>query len=322
MAEQSTGLISKEQALAKLDELTQDKTALSLFRKSNPTLSEQLMVAQRMQQFRTLMTDDIVNEFLPLMGSPLGFVTDRDIDSKGKGPYDVETVRTVAIQAFMVGARMVGNEVNIIAGRFYGAKNFFERAVREFPGLENLNITTGVPVQGQNAEADKAVVAATVTYTLNGVEKKHEFLKTEAIDARIPIRVNSGMGVDAIIGKATRKVLAKVYQTLIGYKVPDSDEDDLPPGTIETTATNTTKRRSKTEDLAAGVKGEATAPAESQLVAEHKAAVAAAQDVGEVDECNIRMLGKKPTKEERELCIFASQNRKAELLKKPAGTLL
>lgn len=311
-----TGLSVREQALAKLDTLIGDQNILSIYRKDNPSLSEQLAVAKRVVEIQKLMTDDIVGEFLPLMGNPLGFITDKDNDPK---KYDIATIRTVAIQAFMVGARMINNEVNIIAGRFYGAKNFFKRMVREFPGLTDWQIQMGIPVVGEGANAGKAVVEVIVTYNLHGEEKRHEFRKTDTIDARIPVRVNSGMIVDAITGKAERKVCAKVYEILSGMSVQDADQDELPPNTIETTAT---RRRSKTDELAAGVKGEATTPSEMPLVTEHKAKVAAAQDVAEVDKLNIEMLGKKPTKEERELCLFASQNRKAELLKKPAGTLL
>ena len=44
-----------------------------------------------------------------------------------------------------------------------------------------------------------------------------------------PIRVNNGMGADAIIGKAYRKSYAWLYRTLTGQAIPDGDADDNTP---------------------------------------------------------------------------------------------
>jgi hypothetical protein len=161
---------------------------------------------------------------MPLQGSKLGFVTDKDAG----GGYPAEVVREVIIEALLRGFRPVGNEFNIIAGQFYGAKNGFERIVREWPGLTNLRIDLGVP----HLVAEKgALVPCEARWRLDGRDMKVECRPAagDGFDTRIPVKVNGGMGPDAILGKATRKLYARVYQVLTGCAsdIVDADGDVL-----------------------------------------------------------------------------------------------
>lgn len=196
-----------------------------------------LKLAEGMLTMRSLLTEPIVEKLLmPLCGSPLGFLTDRDnaTDKEGRPlpKYTWEVVRDCAIEAFVRGFSPIGNEWNIISKRFYAAKNGVDRKVREFPGLTDLQYRPGVP----HLPNDKgALVPYRVYYKRDG--QKCELIRDliregdkVISDQRIPVRVNYGMGADAIIGKAHRKIVAQLLLELTGSKLslPMADIDDEP----------------------------------------------------------------------------------------------
>lgn len=170
------------------------------------------MVAAAVQALRTAITDEMMQDIMALQGTRLGFVTDKD----KSGGYDIKTVKECVIEATLRGFRPVGNEMNIIAGRFYGTKEGFERKVAEHPGLTDLRLKFGIP-QNKNGGA---VVECSAKWLLCGL--------SQSLEREIPVKVNAGMGVDAILGKATRKLLKAVYGHVTGseHTMPDGDADD------------------------------------------------------------------------------------------------
>ncbi len=201
--------------------------------RGQPAFIQAVNMARGIRALRELLTDKFVEEtFMPLQGTPLGFLTDRDNAKDGPRQYTVAVVRDVLIEAFLRGFQPVGNEFNIIAGRFYGAKAGFERIVTEFPGLTDLKLDIGVPV---NTDKGFALVPMEASWFLHGVQDTLSCRYTKdgetVTDTRIPVRVNAGMGPDAVLGKATRKMYARVYQRLTGCsrEVIDGDVDEVPP---------------------------------------------------------------------------------------------
>lgn len=193
-----------------------------------PKFMQAIRMAQGIAAMRSALTDEFVKTTLmPLMGSTLGFLADRP-NQKEPDPYGIQVVRDCAIEAMLRGFNVVGNEFNIIAGRFYGTRAGFERQVAEFPGLTNLVLQPGVPVMGGGDKG--AVVPYTATWTLNGSPMRIDCQMTDGIDLRIPVKVNAGMGADAVIGKATRKMLYRIYQRINGssYGLADGEVGDEP----------------------------------------------------------------------------------------------
>jgi len=183
-----------------------------------------LIVARSVKQFRGLLSDAVMADIMELQNSPLGFRTD-----KKEGGYAKDVVRDCVVQAFMRGLRVTGNEINIIAGNLYVTKEGFERLMSELPGLTGLKIQIGVP---QTADGG-ALVPAKAEWKYNGVHDSITWEKEEAADYRIPIRVNSAMGVDAILGKAKSKVLRTIYARVCGSKLPvEADADDTVDGEV------------------------------------------------------------------------------------------
>jgi hypothetical protein len=206
-------------ATARIEDIIKECSVMVL--RHEPALVQAVRMARGMKQLRDVLTQGIIDgDFMPLQNSPLGFLTD-----KPEG-YDWETVRDCLVEALMRGFRPINNEFNIIAKRFYGAKNGFERNVREFPGLRDLQYELGVPALTPQG----ALVGFSARWFLDGEEMTLTGT-ADGIDTRIPVRVNQGMGPDAILGKATRKMLARIYNRITGVTVLDADAEpgDVPP---------------------------------------------------------------------------------------------
>jgi hypothetical protein len=189
-------------------------------------MAQAVILATGMGALRRAMSDELVKEvFMPLQGTALGFITDKDRD----GGYPVSVVRDCLIEAMVMGLRPIGNEINIISGRAYAAKSGVARLVQEFPGVSDLVITPGV---AQMVGDKGALVPMRASWYFHGepkvlirdVEKAPDGTMR---DTRVMVRVNSGMGADAIIGKATRKVLKAILDQLTGSVMQIADGETV-----------------------------------------------------------------------------------------------
>jgi hypothetical protein len=149
-----------------------------------------------------------MGQVMALQGSAIGFKTDKD---QGGG-YPESTVRDCLIEATLAGVYPVGNEFNIIAGRAYITKEGMGRKLRDIDGL-SYSILPGVPSMKEGG----AIVPMNVEWTFKGNSSKREL--------PICVKVNGGMGADAVIGKATRKARAWLYQTVTGSEIPDGEAE-------------------------------------------------------------------------------------------------
>lgn len=189
---------------------------------ANAEMGKALLLSRGMRRLREMLTPAIMADIMELMNSPLGFLTDRP---PNKQPYDVGTVKDVMVEAMIRGVRPVGNELNIIASRLYVTRHGFERLLRDLPGFSNLEIEVGVPVK----HAEGALVPCKARWRMRGAPHEVAFEKTGDTDYRIAVRVNDGMVVDAIIGKATSKLLRRIYQRVTGThlaEVSDAEQAD------------------------------------------------------------------------------------------------
>lgn len=184
--------------------------ALELFRQANggiATFATEIHVANVLDQMRKQLTAEVMEPVMALMGSSLGFRSDKT--------YPVEVVRDCFIESRIRGFSCVGNEWNIISGNFYAAKAGLRRQVTKWPGITDFKDAYDVP----RWVGDKgAVVKCSASWKLNGAE--------EHLDCEIPIKVNAGMGADAILGKAERKLLKRVHDRLSGVNTPEGEVGD------------------------------------------------------------------------------------------------
>ena len=190
-----------------------------------PAFIQAVQMARGISAMRQALSEQLVQSvIMPLQGSPLGFLTDKDKD----GGYGALVVRDCAIDGMLRGFRIVGNEMNIISGRFYGTKAGYSRLVAEYPGLTDLVLQPGVP----QIVGDKgALVPYVATWRLAGKEMMIRCIQEkDGTDMRIPVKVNSGMGSDAVIGKAERKMMFRIYQRVNGstFGAVDGEIGDEP----------------------------------------------------------------------------------------------
>jgi hypothetical protein len=204
-------------------------------------------MASGIEQLKEAMTPQIMGVIMNLRGSSLGFRTDRDWKQPHE-QYSLEVVKECAIEAILRGAQLVGNEFNIISERCYLTKEFFVRALREFPGLSDLEIGFGQP-KSSPSDPKVAYVAAFATWNMRQADGSMKPFRLEKMaklgpdgktvveDWRIPVRVNAdgkgGMqGPDAILGKAERKMRAAIYNLITGSAISELDDDEPPRRTI------------------------------------------------------------------------------------------
>lgn len=141
-----------------------------------------------------------------LQGAGMGFRTDKD----SSGGYPMPVVRDALIEATLRGLHPVGNQFNIIAGRFYCTKEGFKQLLDNIAGLKWFVVPGNLKQVANGTE-----VPVHVKYTLAG--------KTQELDWTFPVRVNAGMGTDAVLGKAERKARKRLYEFITGVELADGE---------------------------------------------------------------------------------------------------
>jgi len=192
-----------------------------------------LVLSEATIALRDAFTPAIMSKIMSLMDKPYGFKTDRAPGTKAyidKGPYDENTVRDVMVCGVLYDLKPTGNELNIIANNIYATKEAFTRKVREIPTLTDLKITFCVP-QMKNGGA---IVQCSASWIFNGIPGNIGIDENDKCE--IPVRVNSMMGTDAILGKAERKLKKRIYDRITGTEntIPEGDAGEV---IIETGAT-------------------------------------------------------------------------------------
>lgn len=166
------------------------------------------LLAGAMTDLKALLTPQVMAPVMALQNTSTGFKTDNP------SGYSVDVVRECIIEACIQGVFPTGNEFNIIAARCYITKEGFGHKLRDVNGLY-YSITPGIP---KTCGESGAIVKMLINWTINKKQSQREI--------EFAIRVNKGMGADAIIGKATRKARAWLYAEVTGNEAPDGDVDD------------------------------------------------------------------------------------------------
>jgi hypothetical protein len=175
-------------------------------------------VANATKQLKELLNDEYLEPIMLLQGNRLGFKTDKDTS----GGYDKRIVKNCLIEAVLTGVQPYMNQFNIIAGNMYVTKEGFGYLLSNIKGLK-YEIIPMIP----KVEGTQATIVMRITWSVGASE-------TEVREIEFVIKVNSYMGADAIIGKATRKSRAWLYNQVTGVEVGDGDvaEVETPKNTI------------------------------------------------------------------------------------------
>lgn len=212
--------------LAALDQFAEENS-LALLTDNKGGFTAAIAMADAIGQLKLMLTDDIMRPFMALQGTSLGFKTDRDALKERDPWYDVNTVRDVLIEATIKGFKLVGNQVNIIGGRFYATKEGFENWFLQNARagkITDLDVKLSVP---KIIAENEAHVTGTISWKHDGAAEKIE-------NVVIPIRINKGQGADAILGKARRKLLQQAHSKITGTIVTDGEIGDADAINVET----------------------------------------------------------------------------------------
>lgn len=175
-------------------------------------------------KLRGLLTESVVNHyFIPLMGTRVGFLTDRDKpDSKGNipAPYPWQTVRDCIIDGACIGLAPVKNQFNIIAGNMYPTKEGYTALLKRI-GAKYYITTSGDNSQPNSQTAE---IECKVVYEVPGDSTKKNFTYVA-----YP-KKNAYSSLDQLKGKAERKAKKALYELITGIDLGDADEDS---GSVE-----------------------------------------------------------------------------------------
>lgn len=210
-AKHEIALSAQETQLAEtLDKLTESGLACA---NMTNNFTKTFTVARCVSQLKQALTPQVMQPIMELQGTPLGFRTDKDKN----GGYPIETVKEVLIEATMAGLMPCGNQFNIIGGRMYPTKEGFTYLLSQLPDL-SYTINQGVPVSKNGG----AIVRTEILWRRDpsGVAQPNKKI------LEIPVRVNNGMGVDAILGKADRKAKCWLYNHVTGRTLNDGEVEN------------------------------------------------------------------------------------------------
>lgn len=189
---------------------------------ANPAedIAAAIQLSRGVNQLRQLFSGEVWQDIKSLQGSPLGFLTDKDSGRNGQ-PYTDDVIREALIEGLLKGARAVGNEINIIAGRCYVTKQAYRRLLSELDGFANLKLQFEMP----EIHASYAVVGVVATWTMHGKPDSIQ-LDANGTDTRIVVKHDAKYGShDQAIGKAERKTLKMIWEMVTGQR-PSVDDDD------------------------------------------------------------------------------------------------
>jgi len=189
-----------------------DGVALSVLGAENVhNFEKSYMMALAIKDLSTLLSPDYMKPIMFLQGNKLGFKTDKDKD----GGYPEPTVKNCLIEATLLGLQSTGNHFNIIAGNMYATKEGLGHLLNKIKGLK-WRVIPGIPTIKDNS----ALVTMKIEWSMNGGNQ-------EVQELPIPIKVNNFMGVDAVIGKATRKARHWLFSNITGLEVGEGDVQDI-----------------------------------------------------------------------------------------------
>jgi hypothetical protein len=194
-------------------------------------LEKTVLQARAIAALEEAITPAMMVDMMKLMNSPLGFKTDK----KPPGElYHESTVKRCLIVAMLYGAKVTGNEFNIIAGNCYLTKEYTRSAILRWPGLRRFEILIGVTMKhGEKTSACEAVA----TWELNGEMHELRCVKTPEMDARVVVNSHATSSPDEIRGKVEAKLFQRVLGRLTGLNIeaavgPQVDDDVIEGETV------------------------------------------------------------------------------------------
>jgi len=221
--------IEKIQGISEIENIVNECMPIACAKQQN--ITEALILAKGVEKLREFFLENeaIKATIEAIQDTNLGFTTDRSpkaIKKSGLRPYTYAEVVDCSIEALFKGYRLTGKEFSIIAFNFYANKDGKQRHIMEIPGLTDFDPHNTPPVYSTEVKVakngDKYVstygyVVCSATWNMNGQPQKLENLE-------LKIKVNAGMGDDAIVGKSLSKLYSRILLKTTGQIIPESTD--------------------------------------------------------------------------------------------------
>jgi len=185
--------------------------------------SEQMSEAQRMivapvaaTQLAKALDDELLRQVvMPLAGKSFGFRTDRD----ERGGYDLATVRSVVMDAILLGFPLLGNAFNIIGGRFYGTRDGYQGKLQQRIAF---SCSVDVPEMTEQLYQQGGYVPCSVTILWRELTSPPD-MKTRRFERSYKCRLTkkNSVPVEFLTGKAERKAFKDLWAIVSGVGIDD-----------------------------------------------------------------------------------------------------
>lgn len=189
---------------------TLDNAVLSVLSEEQLTgFDRAFKTATAIQTLRNTLTDEYMKPVMAMQGSKLGFKTDQT--------YPVDKVKDCLIDAVLTGVQPYGNQFNIIAGNMYVTKEGFGYLLSKIKGLKYSIVPT---LPRMNMDKGSGAVVMKIEWQIG-----NEVPQSKEIE--FAIKINKFMGADAVIGKATRKARAWLFNQVSDIEITDGEVEDV-----------------------------------------------------------------------------------------------
>lgn len=187
-----------------------DKCVLeALSSMNNDTFCKSYKISEAIKELNFLLTEEAMQPIMLLQNQRTGFKTDLP-----EG-YNVDEVRKCVIDAVLLGVQITGNQFNILEGSTYITKEGFGHLLSKTQNLV-YNISFSVP----EIKLTEAIVPTSISWRTNDTDVYHR-------EMSFVTRHSRREGTDAVIGRATRKARAWLYQNLNGVEISDGDVTEM-----------------------------------------------------------------------------------------------
>lgn len=242
----ATGQNANDTALIEMETLVKERSLANLAKMGS--IARALILSETVNKLRTYIRAQLPM-ILPLMGTRLGFLTDKDKPRKGQQyePYHNDIVVDCCCEALLRGLYLTGNEFNIIAGGCMTVKNGYARLLKELPSVSDLDLHIGIP----QAKGGGVIIACEAQWRIDGtpVHIKREY----------PLKQDAWTTLDALMGKAERRLYRDIYNRSTGSQTW-TDPDDEGSGLVEVPADQVGSRTSQVAGQLSARSGNGVAP--------------------------------------------------------------
>lgn len=195
--------------------------------------------ANVISELRKALPDELVKKIKDnLENNRLGFKTDKE-----DGGYPIKAIRDCLIESAVNGFLWHGNEFNIIGGNAYFTKEGFTGLLKRHKDFSDIKIEFGLPKH--ETQNKRAVIDVSATWKY----KDKPFSLKDTLSVKIAVKNGINYTTDdAVIGKAERKIKARIWEESTGMYLPEADVSEHSSDIMENKIKNAEEVKAEVQD--------------------------------------------------------------------------